>query len=108
MLIHQFKNVQMAAEEDPRRFFARIDGMIKTLKSVGNMKEEREVTQCIIRNLSDGYDVDKRGVLLENVITRFEVDGIVRLRWSRAKTFRTQHVTASRSVGKSCFSISIR
>ena len=72
-----------AADEDPKLFFAHVDGLTNTLKSVGVTKEEREITRIIIiRNLSDDYDVEKRGVLTKPEITRFEVEEIVRTRYA--------------------------
>ena len=35
MLSHQLENVELVAGEDPKLFFARIDGLITTFKSVG-------------------------------------------------------------------------
>ena len=49
----------MAADEDPKLFFARVDGIINTLRSAGITKEEREITRIIIRNLPDNYDVER-------------------------------------------------
>ena len=76
LLTHQLENAQMAADEDPKLFFARIDGLINTLKLVGVTKEEREITRIIIRNLPDDYDVEKRGVL---IYRRFHVS-----RWKKS------------------------
>ena len=72
----------MVADEDSKLFFARVDGITNTLKSVGIMTEEREITRIIIRNLSDDYDAEKRGVLLKLDITRFDVEEIVRTRYA--------------------------
>ena len=80
--MHQLENVEMAKDEDPKLFFARVDGISNTLRSVGAVKNEGEITRIIIRNLSDDYDVEKRGVLLKSDITRFEVRGGVRTRYA--------------------------
>ena len=72
----------MAKDEDPGLFFARVDGISNTLKSVGITKEEHEITRIIIRNLSEDYDVEKRGILLKCDITHFEVEGVVRTRYA--------------------------
>ena len=61
LLTHQLENAQMAADEDPKLFFARIDRLINTLRSVGVTKEGREITRIIIRNLPDEYDVERQG-----------------------------------------------
>ena len=81
LLIHQLENAQMVADEDPKLFFARVDRLVNTLKSVGIVKEERENVRIIVRNLSDDYDVEKRGILLKSDITRFEVEEVVRTRY---------------------------
>ena len=70
MLTHHIKHAQMAAEEDPKLVFARIDGLINTLKSVGVTKEEREITRIVIRNLPDENEVERRGFQLNR---RFRV-----------------------------------
>ena len=64
LLTHQLENAQMAADEDPKLFFARKDELINTLKSAGVTKEEREINRNIIRNLPDEYDVERRGFSL--------------------------------------------
>ena len=53
LLVHQIETVQMEVGEDPKIYFARVDKRLNTLKSVGIMKEEREIVRIIIRNLSD-------------------------------------------------------
>ena len=58
LLIHELENVQMAPDEDPKLFFARVDGLTNTLKSVGVTEQEREITQIIIRNISDDFNVE--------------------------------------------------
>ena len=58
LLSHQLESAKMATDENPKLFFARVDGLTNTLKSVGVAKEEREITRIIIRNLPDDYDVE--------------------------------------------------
>lgn len=41
--------VPMVAGEDPNIYFARVDNLLNTLKSVGVVKEEREIVKIIIR-----------------------------------------------------------
>ena len=57
----------MAKDEDPKLFFARVDGLSNTLRTVGITKDEREITRIIIRSLSDDYDDEKR-VFCSNAI----------------------------------------
>ena len=80
--VHELENIQMTAGEDPKLFFARVDRISNTLKSAGIVKEEREIVRIIVRNLSDDYDVEKRGILLKSDITRFEVEEVVRTRYA--------------------------
>lgn len=48
--------VQMVvADEDPKRFFARIDTLLNTLKSVGIVKEEQGIVRIITLNHSNQY-----------------------------------------------------
>ena len=82
LVVHQLENIQMAAGEDLKLFLARVDGISNTLKSVGIVKEERDIVRIGVRNLSDDYDVEKRGVLLKSDITRFEVEEVVRTRYA--------------------------
>ena len=82
LLLHQLENVEMAKDEDPKLFFARVDGISNTLRSVGIVKEEREIVRIIVRNLSDDYDVEKRGALLRRDISRLEVEETVRTRYA--------------------------
>ena len=87
----------MATDEDPKLFFARVDGIINTLRSAGITKEEREITRIIIRNLPDDYDVERRGVLMKPDITRFEMEEIVRTRHAalrRSKLSQSQFQAA--------------
>ena len=60
LLVRKLESVQIEVGEDPKTYFARVDKLLNTLKSVGIAKEEREIVRIIIRNLSDEYMVEKR------------------------------------------------
>ena len=51
--MRQHETVQMVVGEDPKIYFARVDKLLNTLKSVRIVKEEQEIVRIIIRNLSD-------------------------------------------------------
>ena len=86
LLVRQLETVQMELGEDPKIYFARVDKLLNTLKSVGIVKEEREIVCIIIRNLSDEYMVEKRSYLLTMPnISRFEVEETVRASYANRK-----------------------
>ena len=76
----------MEVGEEPKIYFARVDKLLNTLKSVGIVKEEREIVRIIIRNLSDEYMVEKRShPLTMHNISRFEVEETVRASYVNRK-----------------------
>ena len=86
LLVRQLETVQMELGEDPKIYFARVDKLLNTLKSVGIVKEEREIVRIIIRNLSDEYMVEKRSYPLTMPnISRFEVEETVRASYANRK-----------------------
>ena len=86
LLVRQLETVQMELGEDPRIYFARVDKLLNTLKSVGIVKEKREIVRIIIRNLSDEYMVEKRSYPLTMPnISRFEVEETVRASYANRK-----------------------
>ena len=77
--MRQLETVQMEVGEDPKIYFARVDKLLNTLKSVGIVREERDFVRIIIRNLSDEYMVEKRSHPLTMLnMSRFEVEETVR------------------------------
>ena len=96
LLTDQLDNARMGTDEDPKLFFARVDGIINTLRSAGITKEEREVTRIIIRNLPEDYDVERRGVLLKPDISRVEVEEIVRTRHAAFTAVQTRFTVSGR------------
>ena len=53
LLARQLKTVQMVVREDPKIYFARVDRLLNTLKSVGIAKKGRKIVRIIIRNVSN-------------------------------------------------------
>ena len=84
--MRQLKTVQMEVGEDPKIYFARVDKLLNTLKSVGIVKKEREIVLIIIRNLSDEYTVEKRShpLTMPN-ISCFKVEETVRASYANRK-----------------------
>ena len=86
LIVHQLETVQMVVGEDPKIYFARVDKLLNTLKSVGIVKEEQETVRIIIRNLSNEYVVGKRShPLTRPNISRFEVEEMVRASYANRK-----------------------
>ena len=77
----------MEVGEDPKIYFARVDKLLNTLKSVGIVKEEREIVRIIIRNLSDEYMVEKLShpFTMMPTIFCFEVEETVRASYANRK-----------------------
>ena len=86
LLVRQLETVQMEVGEDPKIYFARVNKLLNTLKSVGIVKEEREIVRIIIRNLSDEYMVEKRNhpLTMPN-ISRLEVEETFRASYANRK-----------------------
>ena len=86
LLVRQLETAQMVVGEDLKISFARVDKLLTTLKSVGIVKEEREIVRIIIRNLSKEYMVEKRSHPLTMLnLSRFEVEETVRASYANRK-----------------------
>ena len=86
LLVRQLETVQMVVDEDPKIYFARVNTLLNTLKSVGIVKEEREIVRIIIRNLFNEYEVEKRSHPLIR-------PNICRFKWKKGSRLRTQIVS---------------
>ena len=86
LLVRQLETVQMEAGEDPKIYFAQVDKLLNTLKSVGMVRKKREIVRLTIRNLSDEYMGEKRShpSTVPN-ISRFEVEETVRASYANRK-----------------------
>ena len=86
LLVRQLETVQMEVGEDSNIYFARVDKLLNTLKSVGIVKEEREIVRIIIRNLSNEYMVEDGSYPLTMPnISRSEVEEAVRASYANRK-----------------------
>ena len=96
LLVRQLETTKMLDDEDPKLFFARLDKILNTLKSVGIVKEEREIVQIIKRNLSSEYDVELRAMTTQpnRQVSRLEVEQIVRNSYATRKTRELDAVPA--------------
>ena len=86
LLVRQLETVQMVVGENPKIYFARVDKLLNTRKSLGIVKEEREIVRIIIRNLSNEYMVEKRShpLTMPNM-SRFEVEETVQASYANRK-----------------------
>ena len=86
LLVRQLETVKMVMGEDHKIYFARVDKLLNTLKSVGIVKEEWEIVGIIIRNLSNEYVMEKRShPLTRPNISRFEVEEAVLASYENCK-----------------------
>ena len=84
--MRQLETVQMVVGEDPKIYFARVDTLLNTLKSVEIVKEDLEIVCIIIRNLSDEYMVEKcsHPLTMPNM-SRVELEETVRALYANRK-----------------------
>ena len=86
LLMRQLGTVQVVVGEDLKIYCARANKLLNTLKSVGIVKEEREIVRIIIRNVSDEYMVGKRSHPLTMLnISRFEAEETIRASYASRK-----------------------
>ena len=66
-----FENIEMQGDEDPKLFFARAEGKLNVLSTLGIRKSDRDVVRILTRRLpSEVYDVEQRTSLLRPGLTR--------------------------------------
>ena len=75
----------MFRDEDAKRFLARVDKLVNTMRVVGIEKSEVEIVQIIVCQLSDDYDVEKRSSLTSPDITRTFVEYTIRTSYANRK-----------------------
>ena len=77
----------MQGDEDPKLFFARVEGKLNVLASLSILKLDREVV-CLTKAClsAEFYDVDQRTTLLRPGITRSDMEEIVRASYANRKT----------------------
>ena len=77
----------MQGDEDPKLFFARVEGKLNGLASFGILMSDREVVRWITRRLpSEVYNVEHRTTLIRPGITRSEMEEIIRAYYANRKT----------------------
>ena len=55
--------------DDLKLFLARVDKLANTMRTIGIEKSEVKIVQITVRQLSDGYDVEKCSSLSSSGIT---------------------------------------
>ena len=60
LLERQLETVRNYGDEDPNRFFSRVDQLLTRLRAIDIHKIEQQTVTIIVRNLSDHYEIEKR------------------------------------------------
>ena len=85
--LEKLEKIGIQGNENSNLFFARAEGKLNVLSSLGIHTSDRGVTRILTRRLpSDVYDVEQRTSLLQPVITRSEMEEIVRTPHANRKT----------------------
>ena len=73
----ELNNISMDGDEDPTLCFARAEGKLNVLPTLGIHKSDSEVVRLVTRRLpSESYDVEQQTSLLRPGIKRLETDYI--------------------------------
>ena len=94
-LERQLETVPNYGDEDPKRFFSRVDQLLTRLRSADIHKTERQVVNILVRNLSDHYEIEKRSRLDSPFLRRQDVEHIVRVSWATRKTRQLEQRSTS-------------
>ena len=78
LLLRRLETIEMHPGEDPKLFFARVDGVINIMKAVGIEKSERAIVHIIVRQLAHEYDIERKSILADPTISRAKVENVVR------------------------------
>ncbi|CAB1099503.1 unnamed protein product [Ectocarpus sp. CCAP 1310/34] len=78
LLVRRLETIEMHPGEDPKLFFARVDGVINIMKAVGIEKSERAIVHIIVRQLAHEYDIERKSILADPTISRAKVENVVR------------------------------
>ena len=78
----QLETVPNYGDEDPQRFFSRVDQLLTRLRSIDVHKTEKQIVNILVRNLSDHYEIEKRSRLDSPFLRRQDVEHIVRASWA--------------------------
>ena len=93
-LERQLETVPNYGDEDPKRFFSRVDQLLTRLQSADIHKTERQIINILVRNLSDHYEIEKRS-RLDSFLRRQDVEHIVRASWATRKTRQLEQRSTS-------------
>ena len=94
-LERQLETVPNHGDEDPKRFFTRVDQLLTRLRSADIHKTERQIVNILVRNLSDHYEIEKRSRLDSPFLRRQDVEHIVRASWATRKTRQLEQRSTS-------------
>ena len=88
-----FEKIAIEGGEDPKLFFARVEGKLNVLSTLGIHKTDGEVVRLITRRLpSEFNDVEQQTSLLRPGITLSEMEEIVRT--FKAKALQERRLAA--------------
>ena len=91
----QLETVPNYGDEDPKRFFSRVDQLLTRRRSADVHKTERQIVNILIRNLSDHCEIEKRSRLDSPFLRRQDVEHFVRASWATRKTRQFEQRSAS-------------
>ena len=74
LLERQLETVRNYVDEDPKRFFSRVDQLLTRLRSIDAHKTEKQIVNILVRNLSDHYEIEKRSRLDSPFLRRRDVE----------------------------------
>ena len=97
LLVRRLEAVEMSPGENPKLFFARVDGIINIMRAVGIEKSEREIVHIIVRQLSPEYDVERKSILADPTIPRAKVEKVVRTAY--ANNVEIKELGKSQAIG---------
>ena len=73
LLERQLETVHNYGDEDPERFFSRVDQLLTRVRSVNVHKTQKKIVNILVRNLSDHYKIEKRSRLDSHFLRRRDV-----------------------------------
>ena len=85
LLERQLETVRNYGDEDPKRFFSKVDQLLTRLRSINVHKTQKKIVNILVRNLSDYYKIEKRSRLDSPFLRRRDVEHIVRASWATRK-----------------------
>ena len=91
----QLETVPNYGDEDPKRFFSRVNQLLTRLRSIDVHKTEQQIVNIFVRNLSNHYEIEKRSRLDSPFLRRQDVEHIVRASWATRKRRQLEQRSAS-------------